>query len=164
MTKVALTVIILILIAVGITVSLFWPSVLADNQFLANFVNHNLLSLLVVILTITFASVGNIHLSISKTQTSIQDAGKRAEIEEQFAKPLQAETESSAWLLFWALVACVVILLIKGSFADYVFIVSATHAAALILLFINAAVLYDIYGTVFALVGVDKTQGKTNGE
>lgn len=156
MTRVTLILIILFMGAVGVTMSIVWPSVLAENVFLKNFVNHEILSLLVVVLTITFASVANIHLTISQTQTKIEDAQERKRIEEQFAKPLRRETASSAWLLFWAFVVCFLAVLVKGQFGEVERAVSAVHAVALIVIFINAAVLYDIYGAVFALVGVEE--------
>jgi hypothetical protein len=117
-------------------------------------VTHEILAFLIVILTITFASVANIHLTISRTQTSIQDAAKRDEIERQFAKPLQAETRSSAMLLFWAFVVCLVAVLVKGEADTNKYVLSATHGIGIIVTIINAIVLYDVYGTIFALVGV----------
>jgi hypothetical protein len=142
--------------AVIVSLSLIFPQVLADNEFLRGFVSYEIMSFLIVILTITFASVANIHLSISRTQTAIKDVETRKRIEENFAKPLQSETRSSAWLLFWALVICAVALFVKGEFPKEVHVVSLVNGVAVLVLITNAVVLYDIYSTVFALVGTDR--------
>ena len=42
------------------------PEFLANNVFLVEFVNQELLALLAVILAITFASVANIHLALNR--------------------------------------------------------------------------------------------------
>lgn len=154
MTQVALTCSILFMAALVGAATLLRPGLLAGNAFLKEFVNHEIMAFLVVILTITFASVANIHLAISRTQTTIRDAADRARIERQFAKPLQEETRSSAWLLFWSFAVCAVAVLVKGQFPTNQYVVSVSHGVAIIVVFINAAVLYDIYGTIFELVGV----------
>lgn len=144
------------------TSTMFWPQVLAANTFLTGFVTYEIMSFLIVILTITFASVANIHLSVSRTQTTIKDAATRKRVEENFAKPLRAETRSSAWLLFWALVICTVALFLKGEFPTNQYVLSAVHGIAVLVLITNAVVLYDIYSTVFALVGLDDGKGKSD--
>ena len=138
-----------------LTVSIFHPTILADNQFLVGFVNHELLSLLVVVVTITFASVTNIELALNRMQRRIADPAKREELEKQFAAPLRREIRSSAWLLFWALVIAVVAVLVKGAWAENQFVLSLTHGIAVLILIANGVVLYDIYGTSFALVEGD---------
>ncbi|MES2444905.1 MAG: hypothetical protein V4574_18940 [Pseudomonadota bacterium] len=144
------------------TATLFWPQALAGNKFLSGFVTYEIMSFLIVILTITFASVANIHLSISRTQTAIKDTTTRERIEESFAKPLRAETRSSAWLLFWALAICTVALLVKGQFQENQYVLSAVHGVAVLVLITNAVVLHDIYATVFALVGLDDGKAKSD--
>lgn len=141
--------------AIVATITLFEPNFLATNEFLKSFVSHEILAFLIIILTITFGSVANIHLSISRTQTTISDAETRKQVEEQFAKPLRDETQSSAWMLFWALIICVVALFLKGSCPANMYVVSAVHGIAVLVLIANAVVLYDIYGAIFELVGLD---------
>jgi hypothetical protein len=137
------------------TMSIMHPATLAKNSFLVGFVNHELLSVLVVVMTITFASVANIELSLNRMQRRIADKAKRAEIEQNVAGPLRREIRSSAWLLFWALVVAVVAVLVKGAWPDNQFVLSLTHGIAVLLLVINGVVLYDIYATSFALVEGD---------
>lgn len=136
------------------TLTLFAPKFLAENEFLKAFVGHELLAFLVVVLTITLGSVANIHLSIARTQTEIQDADTRKKIEEQFAKPLKLETQSSAWMLFWAMVVIVVALVIRGAVPQSEYVSSVVHGVAITVLILNGVVLYDIYSTIFELIGL----------
>lgn len=147
-------------VSVVATLSIFFPSILASNGFLRSFITYEIMPFLIVILTITFASVAQIHLSVSTTQTSIKDAETRKKIEDNFAKPLRAETQSSAWLLFWALVICTISLLVKGEYPKVEAVQSATNGIGLLVLITNAVVLYDIYSTIFALVGIEASRDK----
>lgn len=153
--KVVWTVLLIFGVAVVLTLSAFCPKILAENKFLVGFVTYEIMSFLIVIVTVTFASVANIHLSISKTQAGVSDEAVRKRLEEQFARPLRDDTRSSAWLLFWSMVICAIALLIKGQFPTEQHVVSAVHGVAILVLITNAVVLYDIYETVFALVGLD---------
>lgn len=145
------------------TLTAFAPQFLACNEFLKGFVTYEIMSFLIVIVTITFASVANIHLSINKTQASVNDAAKRQHLEDNFAAPLREETSSSAWLLFWGLVICAICLFIKGQFPTNSYVVSGVHGIAVLILIMNAVVLYDIYSTVFGLVGLDNGDGQNSG-
>lgn len=141
------------------SVTFFAPSILGANSFLEAFVSHEILAFLVIILTITFGSVANIHLSISRAQTNIVDATTRKRVEQQFAKPLRDETQSSAWLLFWAIIICSIALFIKGAWPTNTYVLSAVHGVAVLVLITNAVVLYDIYGAIFELIGLDNDKG-----
>lgn len=111
--------------------------------------------MLVVVVTITFASVSNIELSLNRMQRRIADKAKRQELDQRFAGPLRREIRSSAWLIFWALVVAVAAVLIKGAWSDNQFVLSLTHGIAILILITNGVVIYDIYGTSFALIEGD---------
>ena len=128
------------------------PAPLAQNEFLDDFVSHEIMAFLIVVLTITFASVANIHLAVSRMQGGIKNDQFRASLERDFATPLKRETRSSAYLLFWAFCICAIALVIKGQFPTIAYVKSAVHSIAVVVVVINAMVLYDIYQTVFALV------------
>jgi len=145
-----------ILIALAVVVAVLTiaaPSVLAKNTFLDAFVSHEILALLIVILTITLASVGNIHLTITRLVNRFEN---KAEGELQ-ATPARNELNSNAWSLLWAFCVCLVALLIKGGFSDEPYLVSLMNGAAVVILVYNLLVLYDIYTTVFDLVKQDGT-------
>lgn len=124
------------------------PSALANNTFLNSFVTHEILALLAVVLTITLASIANVHLTITriiKSKFADEDKGRLA------ASPVRAEINSNAWALFWAFLACVGVLLFKGSYPGEAYLVSLMNGAALLILLFNLLVLHDIYQTVFDL-------------
>lgn len=152
----------IVAVALTATLSMFWPALLAKNKFLVEFVSHEIMAFLVVIMTITFASVANIHLTVSRAQAAIADLAKRKELEKEFAGPLRAETRSSAWLLFWGLVICGLALIVKGQFPEVEQVVSFVHGVAIIVLITYGVVTYDIYEAVFELVGLEASDAGKN--
>jgi anaerobic C4-dicarboxylate transporter len=136
------------MIVVGMTA--FVPRILADNSFLAGYVTHEILSLLAVTMTITFASVANIHLSITRAlQTAVTDPAKRAELEKKHGTPMRREINSSAWLLFWTFIVTFIAVLAKGQFHNNSYIVSLVHGVGIVATVINLLVIRDIYRTTF---------------
>ena len=112
------------------------------------------MSFLIVVLTITLASVANIHLSMSEAlRQNVPDNDMRAKVEMQVGQPFRAEINSSAWLLFWAFVVCAVALLVKGHWNDSVYVKSAVHGVAIIVVTINLFVLRDLYKTTYIMAG-----------
>ena len=140
-------------IATGIVAALataFWPKILAENEFLKNYVTHEILSLLAVTMTITFASVANIHLSITRSlQSAVRDPVARAAIEEKHAKPMRVEINSSAWLLFWTFAVTFIAVLVKGQFPKSDYVLSFVHGVGIVATLINLLVIRDIYRTTF---------------
>jgi hypothetical protein len=128
------------------------PTWLADNEFLKSVMTHELLGLLVVILTITFASVANIHLAITRMVSS---AGQNRDAANESARGIRREINSNAWTIFAAFIVAVGSLLWKGAFPHNVFIVAASHAIGLIVIMVNVLILHDIYRAIFGLAGAD---------
>ena len=76
MNKTVMRCIVICAVAVWIILSLAVPWVLADtNPFLKGFVNHKLLSVLGVIVTITFASAANLHIELNKIEEAAGQSG-----------------------------------------------------------------------------------------
>lgn len=146
-----------VLLAGLICVSIIHPCVLATNKFLDAFVSHEIMAFLIVILTITFASVANIHLTVGRMQGAIRDENARDSLEQQFARPLKDDTRSSAYLLFWVFCIMALLLVFKGQFSENAYAKSFVHSAGILAVTLNAVVLYDIYQTVFALVSQPET-------
>ncbi|WP_152485771.1 hypothetical protein [Euryhalocaulis caribicus] len=144
----------MIIIAAATVVSVLTvchPSVLAGNKFLDEFVSHEILALLIVILTITLASIGNIHLTLTRMVSRFES---RAE-GELAAKPARDEINSSGWSLLYAFGLCTVALLIKGGAESNIYAQSGVNGVALVILLFNLLVLKDIYDTVYDLVKED---------
>lgn len=145
---------------IAAVLTIYRPTVLADNDFLGEFVSHEILALLIIIVTITLASIGNIHLTITRLASRFENKAEG----ELAAKPARDELNSSGWSLLWAFGVCVVVLLLKGAYGSDVYVRSGANGAALIVLLFNMLVLKDIYETVFDLVEQDGAAGEHKGE
>ena len=126
------------------------PDFLSGNKFLDDFAGHDLLSLLAVILTITFASVANIHLALNQIILKVFSGDIRRG--QDTAQATRDDIDSNAWLLFWAFIACTAFLLVKGAFGEAnIYVKSAMNGLCLGALLVNILVFHDIYRTVFTL-------------
>ncbi|MCA3276769.1 MAG: hypothetical protein ING16_10075 [Roseomonas sp.] len=128
-----------------LTVTIVMPDVLNDqNEFLKSFVNHELLALLGVILAITLASGGQIHLSFNQ-------------IEEHYKKPgaLAAARRGVKTACFWLIalfLMAIVIVVLKPLVPEATSWGRAfLNAAALLIVFWNVLILVEIVQTVFAI-------------
>jgi hypothetical protein len=130
------------------------PEFLTANKVLNDFVAGDLLVLLVVPLTVIFASVASLHLQVSGMIRQVRRAEARERLEREFAKPLRDDVNSSAWLLFWTFVVCCVAIAVKGQWETNTYVVSAVHSIGIIAIAINAVVLYDVHDAIFALAPV----------
>ncbi|PWE52292.1 hypothetical protein DEM27_31625 [Metarhizobium album] len=144
----------LILLAVTFSVILATcvnPELLAKNTFLQGLVTHELLSILVVLLTITMASVANIHLALGRLKNNLKASGV-----DLTANIIRARGELSrnAWSMFASFCVLLVVLFVKGGVVSAIWI-SACHAAAIIIVTFNLLVLYDIYISIFMLTSLD---------
>ena len=129
--------------AVCLVLSLCCPWLLSDNNtFLKNFVNHEMLSFLGVIVTITLASAANLHLELNKIEEKLKEV--------IFHRTRDSIKKSAYWLL--ALLSLAIILTITkpllcgGAIAN-----SLVNSAALLIILFNVLTLVDITNTVFAL-------------
>ncbi|MEO3387887.1 hypothetical protein [Mesorhizobium sp. CAU 1741] len=125
-------------------VALVRPAWISDqNTFLADFVNHEFLNILGVILAITLASTANIHLAFNRIEERYQTPGG-------LTKSRQNLTKSTYWLigLFIAAVALVVAkpVVCQGETAQGLF-----NAAALLILLWHVLVLVSLTQLVFRI-------------
>ena len=142
MNKTVARCIVICAVAVWIILSVAIPQVLADtNPFLKGFVNHKLLSLLGVIVTITLASAANLHIELNKIEEA---AGKSA-----FVNTRVSIKRSVRWLIA-SLIVAVLVVLIKPLVAPD----PVVHQTAASLL--NGAALLTILADILALI--DLTQ------
>lgn len=131
------------------------PEVLAYNAFLGEMATPELVAILVIILTITLASVANIHLSLTRLEDHLDErkvANAGSEIDEA-----RREINGNAWLLSSVFCVFLALLLIKGHWPDDVWVLSVVHAGAIMAIVINLLVLHDIYSSIYALVTVKET-------
>jgi uncharacterized BrkB/YihY/UPF0761 family membrane protein len=117
------------------------PSYFADgNSFLANFVNHEFLATLGVIVSITLASCANLHLELNKLQeiTGARFQGARKAV------------KRSAYSLIWSLGIAFALVIFKPLLVAGAIIGSEwINSLAVLLFFFNLSILTDITKTVF---------------
>ena len=140
MNKTVARCIVICAVAVWIILSLAVPWVLADtNPFLKGFVNHKLLSLLGVIVTITLASAANLHIELNKIEEA---AGKSA-----FVNTRVSIKRSARWLIA-SLIVAVLVVLIKPLVAPDPVVhqtaASLLNGAALLIILADILVLIDL--------------------
>ena len=127
-----------------IVISLAAPWVLSDakNSFLKNFVNHEMLSFLGVVVTITLASTANLHIELNKLE---EMAGERVFI------VTRRRIHLSAFSMIWALVMAIGLVIIKPLLGDSDTATSFSNGAAIIIILFNVLVLSDITKLTFSL-------------
>lgn len=128
------------------------PEWLSDNTFLQGFISFEILSLLAVILTVTLASVANIHLAINRIIAK-HLAGNAEQV--SVAEDIKTEIKSNAWTIFYSFFFAVAILFVKGLNEADAFVVSACNAAMLWLLFLNLMCILDIYRVIYGIVDLE---------
>lgn len=128
-----------------LTVTLAMPDILNDrNEFLKNFVNHEFLALLGVILAITLASGGQIHLSFNQIEEHYKKPGA-------LAAARNGVKSACYWLLALFLVA-ILIVVAKPLVPDSDSWGTAfLNGSALFVIFWNVLILIEIVQTVFAI-------------
>lgn len=137
-----------------IVLTAYDPRILSDNRFLTSIISHEILPILVVILTVTMASVANIHLAMGRMKSSL--LAKGVDISAEIADA-RREVSENAWVLFGSFCICVIVLFIKGAIEDseYTYI-SICNSAVILVFVLNLVILYDIYGSIYALTSLDE--------
>ena len=136
------------------------PSTLADNRFLKALMGPDLVAVLIVMLTITFASVANMHLSISRMVAAAPNRAAAAEA----AGRVRGQLNSNAWTIFWAFLVALVALFLNGEFPTEPTIQAITTAVCLVVILLNGLVMHDIYRSIFMLVANEPQAGDGLGQ
>lgn len=131
-------------LAAWLTISLAAPWALSDekNVFLKNFVNHEMLSFLGVVVTITLASAASLHLELNKLEERV---GSRIFV------VTRRRIHTSAYSLIWALVAAVGLVTVKPLLGQTDTTTSLANGAAVLIILFNVLVLADITKLTFSL-------------
>jgi hypothetical protein len=125
------------------TASISLPGALSDsgNAFLKGFVNQELLATLGVIVTITLASAGSIHIELGKL-------GRQLSV--NFDREKQA-VRASAYLLIAIFLASLVLVVLKPIVATAERASAFANSAGIFLLVWAVAVLYDLTRAAFRI-------------
>lgn len=151
MTKI---VIVIAMVTVALSATFCMPEFFAKNEFLKSFVTFELLNILAVILTITLASIANIHLSLNRiVRSTFKDRVKGS----RHAEVVRREINQNGWMLFWIFVGACALLFVKGALVDTTDVrwLSFVHSFGLVLLLTSLLVLLDIYQVVYAVVKLE---------
>ena len=136
------------------------PHWLADNVFLQQFVNHEAIALMAVILTVTLASVANIHLALNRmVMKKFKD---NAEIKAASAT-VKREMRDNAWLIFWGFTLTFVLLLIKGLNDENLIVLASINGIVVWTIFLFIACMFDIYQVVFGIADLELSLGGSTG-
>ena len=135
--------IIIVTLGVLITLSVSEPWVLGDsNVFLKDFVNHEYLNLLGVVLAITIASAGNLHLEFNK----IEDAKKI-----KFLVKTRMYLKRTINILIAIFVISIPLVVAKPLLPKSDISSSLVNSAALFFVLLNALALFDISQLIFKI-------------
>jgi len=128
-----------------LTVSCAHPSFLNDqNEFLAKFVNDQLLSILGFIVAVTLASAASVHFELNKLE---DEAGK------PFNRTRRALRRSSYSLIVLFAVAGIVII-IKPLLPSQRYGHAFANSVAILIVYFNLSVLLDLTRTVFKIPSI----------
>lgn len=129
---------VLVLIS-GLTVAICRPDFLALNEFLVNFVNHEFINVLAVMVTVSLVSVVQIHLEYTR-------------IERRFKKRVfsiaRSKVNLSAAILVTLIIFAFPISFLKSEFADNNLALSVIFVLALLCILEAIFIMYDLVQTV----------------
>lgn len=130
-------------LAAAIT-ALAFPWVLSDkNDFLKQFMNHEFLNFMGVVVTISLASTANIHISLRRKEESIGD-------DEAFSGT-RGRVKDSAFSLIWAMFLSVVLVVVKPLLPMGEYIEAAANAFGLGIILWGLLIILDITKLSFKL-------------
>lgn len=120
------------------------PHWLSDkNTFLKSFVNHELLALLGIILTITLASAANLHLAFNRIEEQFSQRGG-------LAGTRRGVTRGAYWLIGLFVLSVATVVAKPGVLGNDV-AEAAFNGAALVFLLWNVLILIEITQLAFAI-------------
>ena len=133
---------ILVIAGVLVSISICKPSLLASNAFLKDFINHEILNIHAVIVTVTLVSITQIHLEFSK-------------IERKFDRKIfddsRREVNRTTSILVGTLIVMVVILIWLGGLSNNDTMTSLLMSFNIVLLFSGVLAMVDIIRTIYII-------------
>ncbi|SMP36040.1 hypothetical protein [Shimia sagamensis] len=123
--------------------SVYEPRILGDeNSFLEQFVNHEFLNFMGVIVTITLASTANIHMELRR---------KEAKAKKDFLSGTRNAVKKSAYSLVWALFLSLILVVGKPLLPDTHTWMAIANSIALSIILWGILVIWDITKLSFKL-------------
>lgn len=141
------------MVAISISATICNPSFFARNDFLEHFITYELLRILAIILTVTLASIANIHLSLNRL---VRMAFRNKADGVRRANDVRREINQNGWTLVILFVVACVLLFIKGwPEQNSLYILSLVNAFGITILFTYILILCDTYQVIFAIVSIE---------
>ncbi len=158
-----MTKIVFLIVLAGVLVStvVCKPYWLSKNTFLAGFVNHEVLTLMSVILTVTLAAVANAHMSLNRIVARRFNGNEELK---SAANNVKRQMKHNAWFIFWGFVVTIIVLLIKGMNTENDMIVAISNGVVVWTLFLFIMCMYDIYQVIFGIVELEMKIGLVSEE
>lgn len=118
------------------------PELLADNDFIKGFVEHDALNIMSVIMTIAIALIATIHIWFNELESKYQAKA--------FGKA-RREINHDAFLLIWLFVGELTLLIFRSYFRGNALATSMFNGGAIILFLSSVITLIDVMDVVRAL-------------
>ena len=132
---------IILTIAIGL-ISCAHPQWISDqNDFLKGFVNHELLSVLGVIVTITLASAASLHLELNRLEDSTSEGFDEARL----------ATKAYAYLLIGLFGLALALVILKPLLATNDHLEALFNGVAILIIALNILAWIDLTSAVFAI-------------
>ena len=141
-------VLLIALAAVLTCVVTYRPEWLSANTFLDEFINHEILALFAVVLTVTLASVANIHLAINRM---IAQSFRNDETARRMANGIKGEIRDNSRIIFISFFAALFALIIKDLIPDETLHIAIANGFLIWVLVLNLLTIMDVYNVVYGL-------------
>ena len=132
----------MVLAVILATFSLIIPQYLNDqNGFLKSAVNHELLAILGFIVALTLGKAGDLHIELNR-------------LEDQTGRPFlntRTAIKRSYHSLIVAFILAGALVIMKPNFIQNPTAMAFVNSAAILIVYFNVAILYDITATVFKI-------------
>jgi hypothetical protein len=129
--------------AVVLICAIYNPAYLSDqNTFMHHFVNHELLALLGIIMTITLASAAGLHLEFNKIEEKFQKSGLTS---------TRRGVVQGAYGLIFSFLFAIVLVVFKPLLPHSEAAEAIVNGLALILLLFNVMILLDLTQLAFSI-------------
>lgn len=135
---------ILLLVLAGIVsaMTICRPDWLGENGFLKNFVNHEYLSALIVIVTVSYVSVAQIHLEYTRIERTFRM---------RVFGDARREVNAGAVALVVLLLISIPLVVLKAGLEGNVFAQSFIHGLSLLILVASTLIMFDFVRAVYII-------------
>jgi hypothetical protein len=144
--------IVIAMLTISISGTICAPEFFGANEFLKSFITFELLNVLAVIVTVTLASIANIHLSLNRI---VRSAFRDKRVGQARSAVVRREINQNGLLLAGLFFAACAALFLKGAQPNDIYVLSFVHSLGLTILLTNLLVLYDTYAVIYSLVKLE---------